>query len=222
MPWSARPVSRLRVVGSPAMGVTRVIRTVVLASVVLVLSCLAHVVAGGVLPGWPVLVVLGLLVSAECAVVTRRRLSSVPVFAVMAIGQLVLHELLMTFSAAPATMIATAPIAAGVRTGADHAAGIAASTGMQPGMVGVPGGSGRMLTCHLVATAVLACLVAFGEDALWRLWCWLAPVTLRVSWPSRSVHRSGVARPARGVLAPSVALRLSLDTRRGPPLPVSV
>lgn len=178
------------------------------------LSCLAHVAGGGVLPGWPALALVGLLVFAECAVLTHWRLSPTAVLAVMAAGQLVLHEILMALASSPISMSTTQAVMGSASVSVSPTAGMTA--GMRDGSI-------RMLAWHAVAATVLAFLLSFAEDVLWRLWCWFTPATARARMRSIVVpDQPARVRPDRTEVPPGLGVLLAMNPRRGPPACPSV
>ncbi|QHT57723.1 hypothetical protein GXP71_17670 [Cellulomonas sp. H30R-01] len=106
---------------SATSGPWRLVRAGVVASVVVALAGLAHVLGGGALPAGVVLVALTSLVLAACVALAGRRLGGVAVTAVLGVGQLVLHH---AFTVLSATGCATSagPATAAVDPHAAHTA----------------------------------------------------------------------------------------------------
>ena len=107
---------------SATTGPWRLVRAGVVASVVVALAGLAHVLGGGTLPAGVVLVALTSLVLAVCVALAGRRLGVVAVTAVLGVGQLVLHH---AFTVLAATGCA-APVPSGASAADPHAGHTAA------------------------------------------------------------------------------------------------
>ncbi|NUP58873.1 MAG: hypothetical protein HOQ06_05285, partial [Pseudarthrobacter sp.] len=139
-------------------------------------------------------------------------LSFPAVGALLAGGQLALHELLTAFSA---------PVPTGPPAPHSHGAALAGLPGFAPiaELAGPanPGLAPLMLATHAAATLGCALLIAKGDAALWTLAAWLRPL-------------AGLPRPAapvpaprfRGLFVPLPRPRqpwrnLRQDSRRGPP-----
>lgn len=209
-------------------------RAAVVASVVVALAGLAHVLGGGTLPAGVVLGALTSLVLAVCVALAGRRLGLVAVTAVLGAGQLALHHaftLLGAVGCPPGAADAHAGHSAAEHAAALQAAGHAghaahtAATGMVDAAAACAGaghaaaapllGASAMLALHVVATVVTALVVAGGDRALHRLVAWLRP---RVVVPGPVVVPAGAA-PVRPVVpvAPRRAPWTVVHRRRGPP-----
>ncbi len=231
---------------SATTGPWRLVRAGVVASVVVALAGLAHVLGGGRLPAGVVLVALTSLVLAVCVALAGRRLGVVAVTAVLGAGQLVLHHAFTVLSATGCA--ASAGPAAGVadphaaHTAAQHTAHLAARAtdhaahlaGQAADHVAHAGQAVGTLACadpHGVATpllgasamlvlhvvaTVLTALVVAGGD---RALHWL------LAWlRPRVVVPGPVAVPVGGTLVGPVASVAPLRApwsrahpRRGPP-----
>src|SRR5688572_18647144 len=90
---------------TPATGPLRLARGAVVAGVTVALAALAHVLAGGSLPPFVVVVALTAIVLAAAVVLTGRRLGPVGSVALLGAGQLGVHSsfsLFTSMSCAPA------------------------------------------------------------------------------------------------------------------------
>ena len=81
---------------SPDRGLIRVVRAGVVAACVVTLSLVAHVWAGGDVPGPVVLLGSAAAIAAYAGVLTRERLSAVELIGVLSAGQVLLHMAFMT------------------------------------------------------------------------------------------------------------------------------
>lgn len=184
-----------------------------LAAGILSLAAGAHVAGGGQLPSPGILLAVLALTALASTAATRLRLSFPAVGALLAGGQLALHELLTAFSA-------PAP-AAGPPAPHVHGAVLAGFPGIAPFAEHVspadPGLAPLMLAAHAAATLGCTLLLARGEAALWALAGWLRPL-------------AGLPRPVAPVPAPRFPgpfgplplprqpwRNLRQDSRRGPP-----
>lgn len=229
---------------SATTGPWRLVRAGVVASVVVALAGLAHVLGGGVLPAGVVVVALTSLVLAVCVALAGRRLGVVAVTAVLGVGQLVLHHAFTVLgatacvagpsatagdphaghTAAEHAALATAPGAghAGHAVGqvVDHAAHTGQAVGTvacaDPHGVAAPLlGASAMLVLHVVATVLTALVVAGGDRALHWLIAWLRP---RVVVPAPLVVPAGAPLVGPVVDAsPHRAPWARAHPRRGPP-----
>ncbi|WP_265522758.1 hypothetical protein [Oerskovia flava] len=216
-------------------GPLRVTRAVLLATLVLALAALAHHVAGGVLPHPAILAALTAFTVAGTTAVSSVRFTAPRLLVVLGAGQLLLHQAL-TLLAAPGTGVARScvPASAALPPAAlGHAGHGACGTGAGVGTV--PTGSVVpalpetaahlahstpsdlwMLGAHVVATVVLALVVARGEEALARLIVWLVPLA-RVVVPVAPAP-SRRLQPASPAPAPRRALHVvGVAPTRGPP-----
>lgn len=185
----------------------RLSRAVVLATSVLFLAAGAHLAGGGSLPD--PLIVLGLLALVTLPVIALagRKISTPAMFAVLAAGQLGLHEAFASLSTSTSGAPALAPSAAHV-----HVLTLLAARG--PGQQ-VHTDTALMLLAHTIATVLTSLLLARGEAALWALLAWLSPLVRLLVAAS---PRPRPAVPAFIEEALSRAWRsLRLPSRRGPP-----
>ena len=198
-------------------------RALAVAVVILALSAAAHASAGGAIPGPGPATVLALVLAGAALLVTRWRLSRTGSLALLAAGQLVVHEALLltshgqdagppldggddSGSAAPTGWAAA--IAALARHAAEHDA---AST--------TP--AGVMLAAHVVATIATGLALARGEDLLWTVWGWLQPLRALLARPL--VPAPPQARPVPPLMArrPTIAVLARTVSRRGPPVAIA-
>ena len=198
-------------------GPLRVARAGLVATLVLALAALAHRVGGGTLPDPLILAALAAFTMAGATFAARFRLTFARLVAVLGTGQVALHYGL-GFSA-PASC---APVGGGH---AGHAvagtlATCAASTPVPDGVAHLPHetpAGAWMVLAHVLATLVVALVVAHGERALGLLLTWLAPRTaLTDMLPALPVAH----RLPTPVVAPSRASSGSAGgpSSRGPPL----
>jgi hypothetical protein len=201
------------VTGHPPRIPFHLLRASSLAAGILSLAASAHVAGGGQLPSPGILLAVLALTALASTAATRLRLSFPAVGALLAGGQLALHELLTAFSA---------PVpAAGPPAPHVHGAALAGFPGPAPFAEHVspadPGLAPLMLAAHAAATLGCALLLAKGEAALWALAGWLRPL-------------AGLPRPVAPVPAPRFPgpfgplplprqpwRNLRQDSRRGPP-----
>jgi hypothetical protein len=163
---------------TPATGSLRLARGAVVAVVTVALAALAHVLAGGALPPFVVVVSLTAIVLAAAVVLTGRRLGPVGAVALLGVGQLAVHSSFSLFTSMACMPGATDQAAL---FGHEHHPGMVmqsqtACTAVDPGLAQPLLGASAMLVLHVVAT-LLAALVLVGADrALWWLAAWLRPL----------------------------------------------
>jgi hypothetical protein len=181
---------------TPTRGVTRIARAAAFGVATLTLATVAHVSAGGATPSVLVLTGLSLPVIVMALILTSRRCGPLALLGVLAAGQVILHEALMTLSSHGSgeflTSVAGAQHAAHTVMTGPMSAHAAAAIGFAPGgtmaggpMASVPMASAGdwslpMMAVHAVATILTALLLARGEQALWRLVARLLPTLLRI------------------------------------------
>ncbi|MGM0931357.1 MAG: hypothetical protein ACQEXN_16840 [Actinomycetota bacterium] len=189
-------------------------RSAVVAAAVLCLAAGAHTAAGGTLPAPTVVLALGALTWLPVMILAGRRLAPATILAVLAGGQLALHQAFELFGT---VQCAPSPVAehTGHAGHAGHAAValdcVAAShTGNSPGM----------LAAHLLATALTALMLARGEAALWVLAAWLRPLVQLPAVPAAPIAAS-LPLADQGPLPLHTAYLVTLVPRRGPPVPVN-
>ncbi|MEV7647084.1 hypothetical protein [Arthrobacter sp. NPDC089319] len=190
-------------------------RSAVVAAAVLCLAAAAHTAAGGTLPPPAVVLALGALTWLPVMMLAGRRLEPGTILAVLAGGQLALHqafELFGTVQCAPS----------GVAEHAGHAghAGHAA-VALDCVAASHAGNSPGMLAAHLLATALTALMLAGGEAALWALAAWLRPLVQLPAVPAAPV-RASLPLSEQGPVPLHTAYRVTVVPLRGPPVPVSV
>lgn len=209
----------------PGSGLPRATRAAALAGLATVLAGLGHRLGGMPLDGLALL--LAFLTAAPLAwAITGRRLRTAALTAALGGGQLLAHTAFVLAGGARAAvatpmtaqLAATTPASAvgspapAAPSGAGHVHHLAAGAG------GVELGlDARMLLSHLLATLVLAVLLARGEAVLWRVWHRLLP-SLPVS-RTVLVVRPRVAPPCPAAAVPTGPARSPRRTR-GPPAPV--
>jgi len=199
--------------GSPARGTLRAVRTAALAVVVLALAGAAHAAGGAPLPRWPALALLALPVAAVCALATRWRLSAGALVLALGGAQLVLHHALTALAGPAAAATGHAQHAALERGAAQHAALDHAALDH----AGSGGGALLMPAAHVVATVVLALLLARGEAALWDLLAWLSPLAVPAA-RARLLPSTRSPLPAvRARVVPASSQPLAVAPHRGPP-----
>lgn len=192
----------------------RLPRTAAMALSVMSLAAGAHLLGGGRLPPAPVLAASAALVVLAVVVLTRWKLKSPAVGAVLTGGQVLLHAL---FSALSPSAAEGPALPAAILGGHQHS--VVSAVGH------VPVGENThlhllwdlgpaMLTAHLAATLATALMLARGEAALWALAAWLRPV--RFLSPVTFVHPSPVPVRARRQVVPRRAVPRA-HPRRGPP-----
>jgi hypothetical protein len=202
----------------------RGLRAASLGAVGFVLALVAHVAAGGVAPGPVVLLLLAGLVSCAAVLLTGSRLSPVRVGVSLTAMQVVLHEVFMWLGAPAGCLMAGVRASPGGQMG--HGGGPVPMSACAT-VVGHLGMGQRsaftataMICAHVAATAVMAALLAYGEQMLWFLaGCVRPPQWLRVGLPeplSVQVVSDGVPRILR--------LRYAYGGvgLRGPPSPALV
>jgi hypothetical protein len=208
---------------TPTRGLLRGLRAASFGAVGFVLALVAHVAAGGVLPDPVALLLLTGLVCFAAVLVTGARLSPVRVGVSLTAMQVVLHEVFMRLGAPPTCLMSGVSAPPGGLMGhgggpmplVECASGMAQAMGQRSTFAAT-----AMLGAHIAATAVMAALLAYGDQVLWFLAGCARPLQwLRVGLPELQAVR--VAPPG----APRI-LRLRYACggvgRRGPPLPALV
>ncbi|RYB95227.1 hypothetical protein EUA93_13305 [Nocardioides oleivorans] len=151
-----------------ATPLVRCLRALLLAAVVVAAGSVAHVTAGGLMPGWPGLAALYAAVAAAGALVLGREASARRLVALTVGGQLVVHSALSAMAGHHATGMA---MAHGPHGGMTH-------PGAGTGTV-VPAWLGHgvedmlahpfMAVLHVLAATAVALWLAVGERALFSL-----------------------------------------------------
>ncbi|MFJ5957033.1 hypothetical protein ACIQC5_13870 [Paenarthrobacter sp. NPDC092416] len=188
----------------------RLLRTGLIASLIIGLASGGHLAGGGVLPEPAILLGLCALTVLPVSILTKFRLSFPVLTGLLGAGQAWLHWAFHSFSAA-------AP--AGGTSPAGHAHH---SSGLELEAIasGVPAQAAaddwQMVAAHALATVMTAVVLARGEQALWSVAAWLRPL-MTLSVPCTIVP----ARVPGPCTAPMVLPRDLLDRRipvlRGPP-----
>lgn len=197
----------------------RLLRTAAVAGSVLSLAAAAHLFGGGQLPPAPVLAACTALVVLCVMVLTRWKLKTPVLAAVLLGGQVFLH---MSFSAL-STITAGRPDSSGPEPGRHlHASSAGAGAALPAGPNAgwhVPWElEPAMGGAHLAATLATAILLAKGEAALWALAAWLRPVQFLVPGNFGHFTAPPVPSPRGAPILRRTILRAHL--RRGPPATV--
>ncbi|MGQ7296730.1 hypothetical protein [Quadrisphaera sp. KR29] len=213
---------------TPDRGALRAVRSAVLALLVVGLSLLGHAAAGGQLPGAAATAATGLAVLACCAAATRWHLPVPAAAVVLAGGQVVLHAVLERLAPTPdahgaahgGAHAAAPPLPPGLVEHAGHLAPASAVAGTSRLWLGGPStAEASMLLAHLVVAVALALVYSRGEDALWALCAWLAPLAaVVVALAPRPVVVRRAPRPAPTAVLPGSVCVLRGVRRRGPPV----
>ena len=209
---------------TPTRGMLRGLRAASLGAVGFGLALVAHLAAGGAAPGPVMLLLLAGLVSLAAVLLTGNRLSPIRVGVSLTAMQVILHEIFMWLGA-PAVCVmsgVSAPPGGPMGHGDGPAPLVACASGMA--QLGIDQRSTfaatAMLGAHVAATAVMAALLAYGDQVLWFLAGCVRPLQwLRVGLPELPVVRVA-SSGAPGILH----LRYACGGvgRRGPPSPVLV
>ena len=164
---------------SPAQGLLRGLRAASLGVVAFVLASLAHVAAGGAVPGPGVLLLLAGLVGMASMLLTRVRLSPVGVVVSLAGIQVLLHEAFMRLGTQAGCVLTGMSAPAGGHVAMGQAGQLVpeCATGMaQAGMGhGSMSSAMIMLGAHIAATVLMAALLAYVDKLLWILAGWVRP-----------------------------------------------
>lgn len=196
------------------------LRAGALATGIATLAAGAHLAGGGTLPPAGIVLALLTLTVLACTAATRLRLGLPAVGALLAGGQLALHEGLTLCGAAPATGTLQAPLQPTAHTHGSGGFGLPgavlahATEHVSPAN---PSAAPLMLAAHALATLGCALLLARGEQALWQLAAWLRPLA---ELPQAAVVRHepkipAAFHPAQAPIRPWRNLRQ--HSRRGPP-----
>jgi len=173
------------------------LRAAVFTAMIVFLATTAHLAGGGELPS----PLTGLLLMAGlfplCAVATYWRPGLPAALIILSIGQFAVHRVLM------------------------HASGHMGMAGMPDPVPGLSGTtmmplsmSGAMIAFHGLAGVLTALLLTYGEDAVWRLWSWLAPIATGPQQHCRWAGRRRMLVPASVAFVRPI---LSVAPLRGPP-----
>src|SRR6185312_266476 len=192
-------------------------RSAVVAAAVLCLAAAAHTAAGGTLPHPAVVLALAALTWLPVMILAGRRLAPATILAVLAGGQVALHQAFELFGTVQCAPAGSPAEHAGHAGHAGHAAvaldcmSASAHTGDSPGM----------LAAHLAATALTALMLARGEAALWELAAWLRPLVQLPAVTAAPV-RASLPITDQGPLPLHTAYLVTLLPLRGPPPGVSI
>lgn len=200
-------------------------RATVLALVAVVAGSVAHTSADGLLPGWPVLLLVAAATALACQPLLARPASTGRVVAIAVGAQTAVHLALSVTAghrgdhAAPLRPVQPLPP---VTLGDAHAAADLGASGPAQGPSLAESLAGLatdlpMMLLHLVAAAVVGLWLARGERALWSLltlvWRFVAlPVTAVPLTPARRVVVRRRTRPA-----PLLRVLARVVPHRGPP-----
>jgi len=212
---------------TPTRGLLRGLRAVSLGVVGLNLALVAHLTAGGAAPGLAALLLLAGLMGLAAVLLTGVRLSPFRIGLSLSAMQVILHEAFLRLGSQAVCTMTEVSAPGGMRMGhgvqptVDCASGMAHAAIGHAGMghAGLGHGSvaaaSTMVGAHVVATAVMIGLLAYGEQVLWFLaGCvrparWLRPV--QPDLPEARVAASGAPPMLRARFASGGV------GRRGPP-----
>lgn len=194
----------------------RLVRAVLVTTVVLALACAGHLAGAGTLPSPVLLIGLGLCVLAPAACATGHYLTRGRLLVLLGAAQIGLHQAFAALSAASAC----GPVV-----------GHHGQHGPHPGLISVcpeepvletdqhlPSGHGpAMLAGHLLAVLATAVILARLDAALGLAWAWWRPL-LAPAYPARLTCES--PRPPVPQEEPPVLVWRGLrrDRVRGPPI----
>ena len=187
------------------------------------LALFAHIAAGGAAPAPVVLLLLAALVCLAALLLTGTRMSPVRVGVSLTAMQVVLHEVFMWLGAPAACSMSGVSATPGGPM--SHGGGLAPMVECASVMAQAMGqrsafGATAMVVGHVTATAVMAALLAYGEQVLW----FLAGCVR----PSQWLHVGLPELPSVRAVSPFEPRILSLRYarggvgRRGPPSPALV
>lgn len=202
---------------SPTRGVLRGLRAASLGAVGFGLALVAHVAAGGSAPGPVVLLFLAGLIGLTALLLTRARLSPVRVGISLSAMQVVLHEAFMWLGSPAGCSMTGVVDPGGMQMGHGSQPVLECATGMARAGMGQGSvfAAMTMLGAHVVATAVMVVLLAFGEKMLWFLAGSVRPAQwLRVGLPELPAMRVGSSSAPRRLRAQFASGGVG---RRGPP-----
>jgi hypothetical protein len=177
---------------SPTRGVLRGLRAASLGGVGFGLTLTAHLAAGGSAPGPVVLLTLAGLTGLVAVLLTGARLGRVAVGVALTAMQLVLHQAFIWLATAGDCSMSGMDASAGGHLSPGGQPMLKCATGMAHAGMSQTSMSAAttMLAAHVVATAAMAALLAYGEKALWFLAGYLRPARwLHVRLPELSALR---------------------------------
>ncbi len=137
------------------------------ASAATAVALLAHLLGGGVLPGWLGILVPGALSLAVCTALAGRRLSLWRTTASVALSQVLFHTLFVLGAPAGSGAAGTAPAGSRAGHGMHGVDALPASGDVVPGVL--PGAEPAMWFWHGAAAAATVAGLYGGERALFRL-----------------------------------------------------
>ncbi|MBC3761210.1 hypothetical protein ACUN7V_16925 [Quadrisphaera oryzae] len=209
---------------TPDRGALRAARSLVLALFVVGLSAVGHAAAGGHLPGPAGGAALVAGVVACCWLATRWQLPAGAAVPLLAGSQVVLHAALEAL--APTADHATGLVAASTAVPAvpggaaalgEHAGHVSAAPALWLG--GPSTADATMLLAHVAVATALALVYSRGEDAVWALCAWLAPLAaVVVALAALPVAPRLRPLPAAAEAVPGDRVVLRAVRRRGPPV----
>lgn len=209
------------------------VRAGALGCLVTAFAAVAHVSAHGLLPPWPVVLLVLSAAAAVCAPLSQREISTRMLLVLTCVGQAALHAAFTLFAghAGPATH-AVASCAegggatAGFLTGPGGGPVRACASSLDAVTSLISPAELPMAVAHLLAAAALALLLARGEHALWSLLALLAALAAPVR---RAARLLGLVLPSPTAAAFPLSIALvpaattpaeafaSVAPRRGPP-----
>lgn len=148
----------------------RIPRSLGIAAAIFSLAAGAHVLGGGLLPSLGILAALGVAILVPIAALSGRRFSFPLLIALTGAGQVILHSCFTALSLPGQCLPAVA-------VGSRHHEPVTCagpSTAIPAHAVEHP--SALMVTAHLAAVLATALLLAKGDEALFRIRQWLAPL----------------------------------------------
>jgi hypothetical protein len=181
----------------------RVLRGLVVAAVGMSVAAAGHAYAGGAAAVTPSVVLVALLVSAGCVVLSDRRWTVARLLTALVVMQVAVHAALWFEGSARTADVRLSAVAAPTHSAHEHAAGATTLT---------------MVLAHLVAVVVAALLLAGADLALAALVA-LARRLLGTAVVPPGVPWAPVARGVRYVAA--AVLELGAVGRRGPPVGIA-
>jgi hypothetical protein len=201
----------------PTRGLLRWIRAASFGVGCFALALTAHVAAGGARPGLVALFLLTGLTGLSAVLLTGFRLGLLSVILTLATMQAALHQAFMWLGSPAACVMTGMSASAGGGMGQSTQPMLGCATGMaQAGMGETSALAGAaMVGAHVAATAVMAALLAYGEQALWFLAGWVRPLRwLRMVLPELPQVRVGSPVAPRML---RVRFACGGVGRRGPP-----
>jgi hypothetical protein len=206
----------------PTRGLLRGLRAVSLGVVGLNLALVAHLTAGGAAPGPAALLLLAGLMGLAAVLLTGARLSPFHIGISLSAMQVILHEAFLRLGSQAVCTMTEVRAPGGMRMGHGVQPMVVCATDMAHAGMGHAGmghgsvvAASAMVGAHVVATAVMIALLAYGEQVLWFLaGCvrparWLRPV--QPDLPPARVAASDAPRMLRARFASGGV------GRRGPP-----